>query len=327
MPTYPPSDHFDGSRFFNPTNPEGNGAWASIKMIFSRHFEDWPESVENSPSLDLNRLLKNNEVAVTFVNHATVLIQSKDFAVLTDPVWSERVSPLTWIGPKRHRPPGIQFAQLPKIDFVIISHNHYDHMDLATLKTLNVAFHPRFFVPLGNKTFLERNDIQNVEELDWWQTSEPTSQLKISLTPAEHFSARGPFDKNKTLWGGYVLTFLGHTIYFAGDTAYSPHFKAIREHFGAPDLAFLPIGAYEPRWFMKVVHTNPEEAVQAHVDLGAKQSVGIHFGTFQLTNESIDQPVKDLAAALEIRKISNSEFVTLGEGRTRIFTLGTSETK
>ena len=321
MSNGPKSDHYSGSKFFNPTDPEGNGVWAGLKMLLTLKFEKWPETVINSPALDLNHPLSADEIAVTFVNHATVLVQSKSFNFLTDPVWSERVSPLSWAGPKRHREPGIPFDKLPNIHFVVISHNHYDHMDLSTLKRLDETFHPQFFVPLGNKNILQDNGISNVIELDWWQSFEFAPSLNVSLTPAEHFSGRSPFDRNKALWGSYVIALGGHTLYFGGDTAYSPHFKAICERFGSPSVAFLPIGAYEPRWFMKVVHVNPEEAVQAHLDLGTTQSIGIHFGTFQLTNERIDQPVKDLETALKRKNIPKNEFVTLSEGRTQILNL------
>ena len=323
MPTYPKSDHCDGSKFYNLKDPIGNSLWAGAKMIASARFEKWPDYVRNSPSPNLNSALNHDEVAITFVNHATVLVQTASFNFLTDPVWSDRVSPLTWAGPKRHRDPGITFAELPRIDLVLISHNHYDHLDLNTLKRLNERFHPRFIVPLGNQTFLDSQGISNLTELDWWQSTETGPDSKVSLAPAEHFSGRSPFDKNKTLWGSFVISFGGHSIYFGGDTAYAPHFSAIRERYGTPDIAFLPIGAYDPRWFMKAIHTNPDEAVQAHLDLGAKQSIGIHFGTFQMTGEKIDQPVTDLAIALQTRKLDENQFIVLGEGQTRIFQLST----
>ena len=319
MPNYPKSDHFDGSRFFNPNNRECNSLWAGTKMFFTIKYPEWPTSIKNTPALDLNRSLGSDEVAVTFVNHATVLVQTKNFNFLTDPVWSERVSPVTWAGPRRYREPGLKIEELPKIDFVVISHNHYDHMDIATLKKLNDIFHPQFYVPLGNKSFLEGNEISNVQEMDWWQSIQFNPDVKISLAPADHFSGRGLLDRNKTLWGSFVISYGNHLIYFGGDTAYSPHFKAIREHYGRADLAFLPIGAYDPRWFMKVVHMNPEEAVQAHIDLGAKQSIGIHFGTFRLTAEKFEQPVSDLGDALKLKKVPTANFVTLDEGRTQIF--------
>ncbi|MFZ6735009.1 MBL fold metallo-hydrolase [Undibacterium sp. Ji42W] len=321
MQHYPKSDHYDGSRFFNPADPAGNSLWDGLKVLFAFDFAHWPDQVDNAPALHLHDKLAGDEVAITFVNHASVLIQTEHMNLLTDPVWSERVSPLSWIGPKRHRQPGIAFADLPKIDVVIISHNHYDHMDLDTLKQLEERFHPLFFVPLGNKKLLEDNGVTQVVELDWWQSHPLASGVKLSLTPAAHFSGRGLFDRDRSLWGSYHLSFNGHSLYFGGDTAYSPHFKAIQERFGPPDIALLPIGAFEPRWFMKQVHIDPAEAVQAHLDLGARQSIGMHFGTFQLTNESIGQPVKDLQSALQNKKVMASEFAVLGEGSTTRFKL------
>ncbi|MFZ6719833.1 MBL fold metallo-hydrolase [Undibacterium sp. Ji49W] len=324
---YPKSDHYDGSKFFNPADPEGNSLWDGLKLLFAFHFESWPEMVENDTIKNVQAVTVQgrpgkDEVAITFVNHASLLIQTQQMTLLTDPVWSERVSPLGWIGPRRHRKAGITFADLPKIDVVVISHNHYDHMDLETLKRLNDRFHPFFFVPLGNKKLLEDSGIAQVVELDWWQSYQVTSDLKVSLTPAAHFSGRGLFDRDRSLWGSYHLSFNGHSLYFGGDTAYASHFKAIQERFGPPDIALLPIGAYEPRWFMKRVHMDPTEAVQAHLDLGARQSIGMHFGTFQLTNEGIDQPVKDLNLALQEKKITAREFSVLPEGRTTMFKVG-----
>jgi L-ascorbate metabolism protein UlaG (beta-lactamase superfamily) len=323
MPHHPKSDHFNGTHFFNPTNPKGHGLGEALKMIFTTRFKKWPKNLKNNPAPDLHRTLNKNEVAVTFVNHATVLVQASGFNFLTDPVWSKRVSPVTWAGPKRYREAGVRIEELPPIDFVVISHNHYDHMDLATLKKLNEKFHPKFFVPIGNKTFLENNGIGNVAELDWWQTMDLVNpNVKVSLAPAEHFSSRSPFDRNKTLWGSFIISSNEHSFFFAGDTAYSPHFKEIHERFGPSDIAFLPIGAYDPRWFMKAVHMNPEEAVQAHEDLVARKSIGVHFGTFQLTSEAFDQPVKDLNIAMKKKNISNQEFQIIPEGQTQIFDLG-----
>ncbi|BBH53103.1 MBL fold metallo-hydrolase [Fluviispira sanaruensis] len=318
---YSISDHYDGSRFLNPSDRTEHGLWDVVKMLTTSSFEDWPESVSNSPSPNMNHALKVNEIAITFINHATVLIQVQGYNILTDPIWSKRASPYSWIGPKRHREPGIAIESLPKIDYVLISHNHYDHMDIETLKKLNEIFAPHFVVPLGNKKFLLDNDILNVSELDWWETDKFNPNIQLSLAPAHHASARGLFDRNKTLWGSFLISINKQKIYFAGDTAYSSHFAAIRKRFGAPDIALLPIGAYEPRWFMKLVHMNPTEAVKAHLDLGAKQSIGIHFGTFQLTQERIDQPRKDLNLELKNKQLNIKEFITLDEGQTRIFKL------
>jgi len=321
MPYYPKSDHYDGQRFFNPTNPIGNSLWDGAKMFLTTSFDGWPDHLENFPLQNLHQPVTKNEVAVTFVNHATVLVQTNAFNFLTDPVWSERVTPVSFVGPKRHRDPGVPFVDLPKIDFVIISHNHYDHLDLPTLKKLDEEFHPMFFVPLGNKSLLQSIGIKNIVELDWWESFQLGDGAEITLTPAEHFSGRGAFDRNQSLWGSYLVKFDQHKIYFGGDSAYGSHFKEIYKRIGSPDIAFLPIGAYAPRWFMKVIHMNPEEAVQAHLDFQAKQSVGVHFGTFQLTSEKINQPQIDLKASLKQKNIVADEFITLPEGQTRNFKL------
>jgi L-ascorbate metabolism protein UlaG (beta-lactamase superfamily) len=319
---YPISDHYKGKTFFNPTLEDDHGLWDTVKMGVSLRFKKWPHSVENRPALNLNCALTSDQAAITFVNHATVLIQLPGLNILTDPVWSERASPFQWAGPRRVRKPGIDFDALPRIDIVLLSHNHYDHMDLATLKKLEKRFSPRVFVPLGNKELLNSEGIGNVIEMDWWQTSAMDTNTKITFTPTQHFSSRGLLDRNATLWGSFMIESNGHRIYFGGDAAYSSHFKEINRRLGPPDIALIPIGAYEPRWFMKAFHMNPEEAVRAHIDLQSQQSVGIHFGTFQLTEEEIDAPVKDLSAAIASNKLDPKTFVTLGEGVTTIYDLG-----
>jgi L-ascorbate metabolism protein UlaG (beta-lactamase superfamily) len=202
-------------------------------------------------------------------------------------MYSDRAGPWNLAGPRRVRPPAVPLEDLPRIDIVLLSHNHYDHCDLATLGRLARRFDPFVVTPLGNGPLVRSTGIRRVEELDWWQTA-ATTALPVALTRAHHFSARTPFDRNRALWGGFVLTAGSKRIYFAGDTAFVPFFAEIRQRFGPPDLALLPIGAYEPRWFMHAVHMNPAEAVQAHLDLGAHESIGMHFGTFQLTAEGID---------------------------------------
>jgi len=318
---WPVSDHFDGSSFHNPTGPEMPGFWAGMKWAVA-YFRSapWPGSVENHPDLRLNPGPGQDQAAITFVNHATVLIQLPNLTILTDPMWSERAGPVSWLAVKRVRKPGIPFEELPKIDLVLVSHNHYDHLDLDTLKRLNAKFRPRFLVPLGNKALLESEGIGRVEELDWWDQVTLGPDSRIILTPAQHFSSRGLFDHNRSLWGSYLILHYGRSIYFAGDTAYSSHFLEIRRRFGAVDLALLPIGADEPRAFMMLAHMNPADAVQAHVDLGAQYSVPIHFGTFHLGIEPIDQPLIDLNAALAGRGLSQEQFGALGEGRTHVFT-------
>ena len=254
----------------------------------------WPTQVEVRPQVPL--ALGDAAAVITFVGHSTFLIQTAAGHVLTDPMYSERASPLPWIGPRRVRQPGVRFDDLPPITTVLLSHNHYDHCDLPTLRRLAKRFDPVVVTPLGNGRLVRSAGIRRVEELDWWQEASGSAQ-PITLTPARHFSARTPFDRNRALWGGFILQAGDVRIYFAGDTAYGSFFLDIRHRLGPIDLALLPIGAYEPRWFMQAVHMNPADAVHAHCDLGAKQSVAMHFGTFQLTAEGIDAPARALEDA------------------------------
>src|SRR5207344_3150107 len=226
---------------------------------------------------------------VTFIGHATFLIQTGAGNILTDPMYSEHAGPWNLLGPRRVRLPAVPFEALPPIAIVLVSHNHYDHLDRPTLSMLAQKFDPIAITPLGNARLLRSTGLRRVEELDWWDRS-GTSPLPITLTPAQHFSARGPFDRNRALWGGFMVAAGGSRVFFAGDTAYAAGvFTAIRQRLGRVNLALLPIGAYEPRWFMRAVHMNPAEAVQAHLDLAADESIAMHFGTFQLTTEGIDE--------------------------------------
>jgi L-ascorbate metabolism protein UlaG (beta-lactamase superfamily) len=253
------------------------------------------------------------------VNHATFLIQIPGGNILTDPVWSERASPFRWIGPKRVRKPGVKLDDLPKIDLILISHNHYDHLDIDTLETLNKRFAPRVLVAAGDKQLVKNTGLTDVRELDWWDDVQISSQLQVTFTPTQHFSSRGLFDRQHSLWGSYMIKNLGRLIYFGGDAGYSSHFSEIKRRLGSPDIALLGIGAYEPRWFMKPMHMNPAEAVKAHENIGSKQSIAMHNRTFRMSAEAIDQPQKDLKVALLKAGIPESKFVTLSEGETRIY--------
>jgi len=228
-------------------------------------------------------------------------------------MYSDRAGPLNLLGPRRVRRPAVPFDDLPPIAIVLLSHNHYDHCDLRTLRMLAERFDPLAVTPLGNGALLRSARMRRVEELDWWQQAR-TSPLPITLTPAHHFSARTPLDRNRALWGGFTLFLNGARIFFAGDTAYAPFFSDVRQRLGPIDLALLPIGAYEPRWFMQAVHMNPPEAVQAHLDLDAAESIGMHFGTFQLTTEGIDEPLRALDDARRVRNVAPSRFRTLDFG-------------
>lgn len=279
----------------------------------------WPAWVANTATPSLREKLAVDEAALTFVNHATFLIQINGINILTDPVWSRRASPFTWLGPGRVRAPGVRIEELPNIDLILISHNHYDHLDVKTLRRLNRTFTPKILVPLGNGGLVASTGGSDVIELDWWESVEIAAGCVISLAPAQHGSNRGMFDRHKSLWGSYMVSTGARRVYFGGDSGYSAHYAEIQRRLGPPDLALLGIGAYEPRWFMRAIHMNPAEAVSAHRDLGSKQSVGMHFGTFRLSGEAIDQPQRDLAHAMAAAGVPEKEFVTLNQGETRIF--------
>jgi L-ascorbate metabolism protein UlaG (beta-lactamase superfamily) len=310
----PRTAHFDGRRFFNPNGANGQPFWRLPRLLFTP-WTRWPAKVPVEPRRPTNPA--PDDVVVTFVGHATFLIQAGTTNVLTDPVYARRASPFSSAGPSRARAPGVRFEDLPPISLVLLSHNHYDHCDLRTLRLLDRRFHPRVVTPLGNGRLLRSAGIHYVEEVDWWETAS-AAPLPITLTPAQHFSARGPFDRNQALWGGFLLEAAGHRILHAGDSGYGPHFREIATRLGPIDLALLPIGAYEPRWFMKDIHMNPAEAVQAHLDLAARRSIGMHFGTFQLTPEGIDEPVRQLANALRERSVPAERFRTLEVGESAL---------
>ena len=261
------SDHFDGRRFVNPNGAAVQPLTAVPRMFLTRR-TPWPASVDAPPRLPPP--LDGAAAVVTFIGHATFLIQTAAGNVLTDPMYSLRAGPFNLFGPRRVRPPAVRFDDLPPISTVWLSHNHYDHCDLRTLRRLARRFNPVVVTPIGNGRLAQSAGIGRVEELDWWQSAQ-VSTVPTTLTPAHHFSARGPLDRNRALWGGFMLALAGARIFFAGDTAYAPFFHDIRQRLGPVGLALLPIGAYQPRWFMQSVHMNPVEAVQAHVDLAASR--------------------------------------------------------
>jgi N-acyl-phosphatidylethanolamine-hydrolysing phospholipase D len=258
------------------------------------------------------------EPTLTWVGHATFLLQLNGLNILTDAHFSERASPVQFAGPKRVVPPALRLSELPHIDAVVISHNHYDHLDRASVK--RIAAQPggsaHFFVPLGLKAWLAGIGIREATQLDWWEGAEHGG-LKFTLTPVQHWSSRTPFDRDKTLWGGWVVEHPQFRFFFAGDTGYSQDFKDIAERLGQIDLAAIPIGAYEPRWFMKIMHVNPEEAVKIHQDLRARHSVAMHWGTFILTDEPLDEPPQRLAAARRAAGIAPETFFVMKHGETR----------
>jgi L-ascorbate metabolism protein UlaG (beta-lactamase superfamily) len=304
------SDHFNGRQFVNLTGAAGQPFSAVPRMLRTPR-TPWPAHVDVVPQRPLP--LDSSAAVVTFVGHSTFLIQTAAGNILTDPMYSQRAGPFNLMGPRRVRQPAVRLDDLPPIAIVLLSHNHYDHCDLRTLGLLASRFDPIVVTPIGNGRLVRSAGVRRVEELDWWQHA-TTAPMPVTLTPAHHFSARSPFDKNRALWGGFEIMAGDVRIYFAGDTAYGPFFRDLPQRLGPIDLALLPIGAYEPRWFMHVVHMNPEEAVQAHLDLESSQSLAMHFGTFQLTAEGIDEPVRDLAEALRGRGVPAASFKTLAFG-------------
>lgn len=265
--------------------------------------------------------------AVTWIGHATMLVQFAGLNALTDPIFSERASPLSFIGPRRAQPPGIALADLPRIDLVLISHNHYDHLDEASVRALaaQAGGPPLFVVPLGNKAWFTEIGIDRVVELDWWQShhlESPTGPVEVVLTPVQHWSGRTLTDRMVALWGGFAVFSSDFQFFHAGDTGYSTDFQEIARRFanrqrdGGFDLALLPIGAYAPRWFMKDQHVDPAEAVQIHRDLGARRSVAYHWGTFSLSDEALDDPPVALAAARRAQGIVESDIPVLAIGET-----------
>jgi L-ascorbate metabolism protein UlaG (beta-lactamase superfamily) len=304
------SDHCDGRRFFNPSGLAAQ-PFSAVPRLLLEPRTPWPTRVDVAPRRPPG--LDGAAAVVTFIGHATFLVQTAAGNILTDPMYSGHAGPLSLLGPRRIRQPAVPFHDLPPISTVLLSHNHYDHCDVRTLRALAQRFDPLVITALGNGALVRSSGIRRVEELDWWQETK-TPALPITLTPAQHFSARTPLDRNRALWGGFLIVAGGVRIFFAGDTAYAPVFRDVRQRLGPIDLALLPIGAYEPRWFMQALHMNPEEAVQAHLDLEALQSVGMHFGTFQMTTEGIDEPLRALERACSARKIPPSRFRTLGFG-------------
>lgn len=300
MASDPMTPQLVDGRYQNPWGINNSKSlWTVLKWKLSGSPERWPDKVSVTPK-ELPLKPASGAIA-TWVNHSTFLVQLPHLNILFDPVYSERVSPVSWAGPRRVHDPGIPWEKLPKIDVVMVSHNHYDHCDIETLVKLYRRDAPLFLVPKGDGELLAQYGISRVEELTWWQES-MVGDTRFVFTPAQHWSARGTLDRNKSLWGGFWVQHGELKLFHAGDTGLGPHFKEIRARLGTPSFAMLPIGAYEPRWFMKDMHMNPSDAVQAWEQLGRPRAVGMHFGSFQLTDEGIERPAQELSAALGDRK-------------------------
>jgi L-ascorbate metabolism protein UlaG (beta-lactamase superfamily) len=305
--------HFDGKLFYNPDARQAPGLVQALRWKLTSRPEPSPGFISDVQESVPPRHLEGGGLRITLVNHSTVLLQQRGCNILTDPIWSERASPLSWIGPRRRRKPGISWEDLPPIDAVLISHNHYDHLDLPTLRRLGARGGAMFIVPAGVGRLLRSENIGPVHEMDW-DESWLLSGITIHCVRALHFSSRGICDRNMTLWCGYVIKSQERFVYFAGDTGFGNHFGQIRETFGPPHLALLPIGAYEPRWFMSPVHMAPDEAVRAHEILAARISIAIHHGTFQLADEGLDTPKKQLIACAPHESfliLNNGQFVDI----------------
>lgn len=321
MTTYdgPVSDHFDGKIFFDPDGVAPKKLTDVLRWQFGRDRDrhEWPDWVENAHA-DTPPPKVETGVRLSYVGHASWLIQTAGLNILFDPVWSDRASPFSFAGPKRHNAPGIAFEKLPAIDVVLVSHGHYDHLDIATLSKLTARFRPRVITPLGNDLTMKSADSAiRVEAYDWKDRVELGNGVAVTLVPTRHWTARGMFDRNECLWASFVLETPAGKLYIVGDSGYGDggHFRRVRDAHGPLRLAILPIGAYEPRWFMKDQHMNPEDAVKALADCGAEQALASHHGTFQLTDEAIDAPVTALGVALDAAEIPRERFTALRPGQ------------
>jgi N-acyl-phosphatidylethanolamine-hydrolysing phospholipase D len=306
----------DGFRNNYPHDEKGGywrWKWDQLRDGLPRNPEDGYRFATATPNLQANP-------SVTWVGHATVLLRVGGLSVLTDPQFSERASPVAFAGPKRVVPPVPALHELPHIDAVVVSHNHYDHLDHGSVATLaeQAGGSPRFFVPLGLKDWFERRGIHDVVELDWWESLDFRG-LKIDFVPVQHWSKRTLTDANQTLWGGWVIRHPELSFFFTGDAGYSKDFADIRARFGGFDLAAIPIGAYAPRWFMQIMHLDPAEAVRVHQDVNARQSLAIHWGTFaNLTDESLYEPPLRLVEERKKAGLADDAFLLLRHGETHV---------
>lgn len=318
----PVTNHFTGKKFSNPAVSERSGS--VLEWLLHRDKGPWAEQPNAFVGPRPATRVEGDSLVVTFVNHSSFLLQTNGLNILTDPVWSDRVGPTSWLGVKRRRPPGLRFDELPPIDVVLLSHSHYDHLDLPTIRNLVKAHNPLVVTPLGVSYLPRRVGARVARELDWNDTLRISEKLSLICTEAQHFSNRGLGDRDRTLWAGYLLQTTYGTIYFCGDSGYGPHFKRIGEQAnrsvaGPIKLALLPIGSYRPEWFMGPIHVSPAGAVRALTDLKAAQALGIHFGTFQQGDDGLLEPARDLRKALDIQAIAPNRFLVPEEGRPMVF--------
>lgn len=317
----PITDHFDGTRFFLPSLPSSDKSLLDVLKwkIPGKRAEKvpWPKKVPAQ-----NGVRPADRVAglqITHIGHSSYLVQTSDLNILVDPVWAERASPLKWIGPRRRNPPAVAFEDLPPINAVLITHNHYDHLDTSTVRLLWKTHHSRIFAPFGNDAIIRASAPEiEVQTGDWWDAFPLAESIRLTIVPAYHWSSRGLRDRRMALWGGFILETPAGAVYCAGDTGYRDGaiFHEIGRRFGPPVVAMVPIGAYEPRWFMKTQHANPEEAVQIARDVGAQQALGIHWGTFAMTDEPYGEPAERFESAVQEKGLDAGRFKAMRPGDT-----------
>ncbi len=311
----PVTDHFDGTQF----SMEGASHTFSdmVKWLWQMESVDWPEWIndpEQPPPVDR---VEHGELIVTYINHATTLIQIDGLNILTDPIWSLRAGPFSMFGPKRIRRPGVLLENLPEIDLILISHDHWDHLDIKSIQKIYKRDTSFILTGLGTDAILRSKQINQVKGLDWWQQYQIGSDnIIVTFVPALHNSGRWPLRHNRTLWGGFVIQSPAGSVYFGGDTGYGEFIQQISERFDKFRLAILPIGSYEKRWFMKNQHMNPEDAVNVHLALNAKQSIGMHYATFsEHPEQAVNAHELDLDIALKKYGVLANKFKILQFGQ------------
>ena len=311
------NEHHTPTGYRNPFATESRG-FADMWRWMRERRENPGKTVSLHPrAVDLNFIRDNRtKPLIVWLGHSAFLLQIDGMNILTDPMLGDRASPFPFIGPIRHTPPAIKVEDLPVIDVVLVSHNHYDHLDSGTIRQLLVQQHdhqPHFYVPMGLKEWFKDAGAKTISELDWWN-EENMWNYQVTAVPSQHFSGRGLGDRNTTLWCGWVFKKGLFTYYFAGDSGYCPYFKEIGDQLGPMTLSTIPIGAYKPRWFMEPVHVDPEEAVQIHLDVRSRFSIGMHWGTFKLTDEDMDEPPRKLRKIAEEKGLDKKEFITVDPG-------------
>jgi L-ascorbate metabolism protein UlaG (beta-lactamase superfamily) len=313
----PVSDHFDGELFFSPTRPTDKTFRDMLAWSFRERRAPWPRSYPSPYSDRPPYRVEGGALRVSYIGHASFLIQTRGLNLLIDPVYETRASPVRWAGPARVNPPGVPFDDLPPIDVVLITHNHYDHLDLAALSKLQTRWRPRILTPFGNDAIMRAHDSALTPEAhDWGAQVGLSNEVSTHFLPAYHWSARGLNDRRMALWCAFLIETPDGALYCIGDTGFGDGeiFRNVAKTFGSPRLALIPIGAYEPRWFMKDQHVNPAEAAEVFRLCGARQAIAHHWGTFHLSNEAIDTPPKALGEALRAAAIDPERFRVMRPG-------------